>query len=105
MGCNRGDSFPFDYAPNGIPFGSYDQKEDSPPPLQYEPFSFFVPKSCAMFWNEWKINFPILMLNLNELTEFVRLKRCAILYLTFVVNLGLEDFSELDSETLTSDTR
>ena len=28
MGYDRGDSFPSDFKPNGIPFGSKNQKED-----------------------------------------------------------------------------
>ena len=28
MGCDRGDSFPFHYEPNGIPFGSENRKEN-----------------------------------------------------------------------------
>ena len=28
MGYDRGDSFPFDFGPNGIPFGSENQKEN-----------------------------------------------------------------------------
>ena len=28
MGYDRGDSFPFDFGPNGIPFGSVNRKEN-----------------------------------------------------------------------------
>ena len=28
MGYDRGDSFPFDFEPNGIPFGSQNRKEN-----------------------------------------------------------------------------
>ena len=31
-----------------------------PPPLKKSGFHFFSPKSCAMLWNELKINFPII---------------------------------------------
>ena len=31
MGYDRGDSFPFDYEPNGIPFGSENRKEKLSP--------------------------------------------------------------------------
>ena len=33
--------------------------DSSPPPHQRESFSFFCPKWCSIFWNEWKINYPI----------------------------------------------
>ena len=38
MGYDRGDSFPFNYEPNGIPFGSKSKGELSPRsyPIQYE---------------------------------------------------------------------
>ena len=38
MGYDRGDSFPFDFEPNGIPFGS-NRKENLSPrsyPIKYE---------------------------------------------------------------------
>ena len=36
------------------------EMQTSPPsPPQKEPLSFYCPYCCAMFWNEWKINFPI----------------------------------------------
>ena len=38
MGYDRGDSFPFDFEPNGIPFGSKPKTKLSPRsyPIQYE---------------------------------------------------------------------
>ena len=45
MGYDRGDSFPFDFEPNGIPFGSKSKGKLSPRsyPIQYE--------------RKWKYNF------------------------------------------------
>ena len=59
MGYDNGDSFPFDFEPNGIPFGSKSKGKLSPRsyPIQYE--------------RKWKYSFLSVetkryMLNVNE---------------------------------------
>ena len=47
MGYDRGDSFPFNFEPNGIPFGSKLEGKQSPRsyPIQYErkrKYSFLI---------------------------------------------------------------
>ena len=86
---------------------------------QKEPFSFFGPKWREMFWNEWKIHFPIFVISeifkhLERKKKSYHPKRCAmfwnrcssswvifvrflvfelwsILYFTFVMNWRLTE--------------
>ena len=64
----------------------------SSPLPQKCPNRIFGPKRCAMFWNLWKINFPIFIF--WEIVDFV---------LKIVRKLGLTDFCEPDSELQTSE--
>ena len=50
---------------------------DPPPPLEKSRY-FFGSKNCAMYWNEWKINFAIIW--------FLAFEIWSILHSTFVVN-------------------
>ena len=64
------------------------------PSLQKEPFSIFGPKWHAMFWNEWKINFPIFsfwnMVDFRSSRYTLNIcffhcpKRCALFWIGFL---------------------
>ena len=69
----------------------------TPPPAfppQKEPFTFFGPKWCAMFWNVWIINFPIFSyfvhifqgLLQTKIEKKSYLKRCAYSQTDFCVH-------------------
>ena len=54
MGYDRGDSFPFDFEPNGIPFVSKSKGKLSPRsyPIKYErkwKHSFLGDKNCSLY--------------------------------------------------------
>ena len=55
---------------------------------------FFYPKSCPMFCNVSKINFPIFIF-FWDIVDFV---------LRILSEFGIKDFCEPDSEKLTNDT-
>ena len=73
MGYNRGDSFPFDFEPNGFPFGSKSKRKLSPRsyPIQFE--------------RKWKysflsVEFPrgikvIFCVNLNSILKLRKFKK------------------------------
>ena len=57
MGYDRGDSFPFDFEPNGIPYGSKSKGKRSPRsyPIQYEKkrkYSF-ISAVIGAGWADW----------------------------------------------------
>ena len=63
MGYDRGDSIPFDFEPNGIPFGSNSKGKLSPRsyPIQFErkwKYSFFQCRAVFnlenIYWDEKK---------------------------------------------------